>query len=123
MSCWRWRQTVELEHAHELLDTMGLHTAAELLDAQLERSSHAENTYIWFLDELLTLEHAERRRRSEETRIKLSRLPNRKTLEEFDFEFQPSIDKRQIDELAPLVFAARAENVTCLDLRASEKRI
>lgn len=105
---------VELEHARELLDGMGLHTAASLLDAQLERSTHTEDTYVHFLDELLTLEHTERKRRSEETRIKLSRLPHRKTLAEFDFGFQPSIDKRQVDELATLAFAARAENVILL---------
>ena len=105
---------VELEHARELLDGMGLNTAASLLDAQLERSTHPEDTYVHFLDELLTLEHTERKRRSEETRIKLSRLPHRKTLDEFDFGFQPSIDKRQVDELATLAFAARAENVILL---------
>ena len=37
---------VELEHERELLDTMGLHTSASLLDAQLERSAHEEHTYI-----------------------------------------------------------------------------
>ena len=105
---------VELEHARELLSGMGLGTAADLLDAQIERSLHDEHTYIRFLDELLTLEQNERNRRSEETRIKMSRLPHRKGLDEFDFSFQPSIDKRQIDELATLAFAARAENVVLL---------
>jgi DNA replication protein DnaC len=105
---------VELEHARELLSGMGLSTAAELLDAQIERSLHDEHTYIRFLDELLALEHNERKRRSEETRIKMSRLPHRKGLDEFDFSFQPGIDKRQIDELATLAFAARAENVVLL---------
>ena len=90
---------VEIEHARELLDSMGLHTSAALMDAQLERSTHAEHTYVNFLDELLTLEHTERKRRSEETRIKMARLPHRKTIEEFEFEFQPSIDNRQINEL------------------------
>ena len=105
---------VELEHARELLDTMGLHTSASLLDAQLERSAHEEHTYISFLDELLTLEQTERKRRSEELRIKMARLPHRKTIEEFEFEFQTSIDKRQINELSTLAFAARAENVIFL---------
>jgi len=93
---------VELEHARELLEAMGLHTASELLDAQLERPVGAEDTYVHFLDELLSLEYSERKRHSEETRIKLSRLLCRKTLEEFDFAFQPSIDKRQIDEVGDL---------------------
>ena len=105
---------VEIEHARELLDSMGLHTSAALMDAQLERSTHAEHTYVSFLDELLTLEYTERKRRSEEPRIKMARLPHRKTIEEFEFEFQPSIDKRQINELSTLAFAARAENVILL---------
>ena len=105
---------VELEHTRELLETMGLTTAAELLDARLEDASHRELTYLTFLGELLDVEQKERKRRSEETRIKLSRLPNRKTLEEFDFNFQPSIDPRQMKELSTLAFAARNENVVFL---------
>ena len=102
---------VELEHARELLENMGLETAATLLDAQMERSLHSEHTYAQFLDELLTSEQQERGRKGEEMRTKLAFLPHRKSLEEFDFSFQPSIDKRQIDELATLAFAARAENI------------
>ena len=33
---------VELEHARTLLEQMGLNTAAQLLDAQLERALHAQ---------------------------------------------------------------------------------
>ena len=105
---------VELEHSRELLNSLGLHTAAELLDAQLEEASHKEPTYLSFLSGLLETEQQERKRRSEETRIKMSRLPHRKTLEEFDFGFQPSIDIRQIKELSTLAFAARNENVVLL---------
>jgi DNA replication protein DnaC len=105
---------VELERARDLLEDMGLRTASELLDAQLERSLKAEDTYLTFLLELLNVEDTERKRRSEEMRIKTSRLPHRKTLDEFDFDFQPGIDKRQVDELATLAFVARAENVILL---------
>lgn len=105
---------VDLEHARALLEDMGLHTAAELLDAQAEKSMHEQHTYVQFLNELLTSEQQERKRKSEETRLKLAKLPNRKTLDEFDFSFQPSIDKRQFDELQTLAFAARSENVILL---------
>lgn len=47
-------------------------------------------------------------------RTKLARLPHRKSLDEFDFSVQPSIDKRQINELASLSFAARTENIILL---------
>ncbi|CVK21663.1 IS21-like element helper ATPase IstB [Sporomusa sphaeroides] len=105
---------IELEHTRDLLKELGLSTAAELLDARLEAAAHSELTYLSFLGGLLGVEKAERKRRSEETRMKLSRLPHRKTLDEFDFGFQPSIDRRQIKELSTLAFAARSENVVFL---------
>ena len=105
---------VELEHSRELLQNMGLTTAANLLDAHLEAATSSEATYLSFLSGLLDTEQTERKRRSEETRIKMSKLPHRKTLDEFEFEFQPSIDPRQIKELATLSFVARKENVVLL---------
>jgi len=105
---------VELEHSRDLLQNMGLTTAANLLDAYLEVATGSEATYLSFLSGLLDAEQTERKRRSEETRIKMSRLPHRKTLDEFEFDFQPSIDPRQIKELATLAFVARKENVVLL---------
>lgn len=105
---------LELEYARSLLKELGLATASEYLDATLEATAHKDGTYLSFLGELLQVELQERKRRSEETRIKLSRLPHRKTLEEFDFAFQPSIDVRLIKELSTLSFVARSENVILL---------
>jgi DNA replication protein DnaC len=104
----------DLEQTREYLEKLGLHTGCQLLEARLEDASKRELTYLDFLKEFLDIELQERKRRSEETRTKLSRLPHRKTLEEFDYEFQPSIDKRQIRELSTLAFAARNENVIFL---------
>lgn len=105
---------VELEHTRALLEQLGLQTAAHLLDAQLERSLHSQQTYVQFLKELLSCEQQERERKSRETRLKLASLPHRKELEDFDFSFQPSIDRRQMEELSTLAFVARAENVVLL---------
>jgi len=105
---------VELEHTRSILSELGLDTASELLEAKIEDAIHKNATYLTFINELLEAEIQEKRRRSEETRIKLSGLPHRKTLEEFDFSFQPSIDTKQIRELSTLTFAARAENVIFL---------
>ena len=105
---------VELEHARALLEQMGLQTAAQLLYAQLEQSLHAQQTYVQFLNELLSSEQQQHQRKSRETRLKLARLPHRKGLEDFDFAFQPSIDKRQVAELGTLAFVAREENVILL---------
>ena len=45
----------------------------------------------------------------------MSGFPIKKTLDDFDFSFQPSIDKRQIDELATMRFLENGENVVFLD--------
>ncbi len=111
---WEVCPVVDLEHARALLEELGLPTAAQLLDAQLEQSVHEKMTYTQFLDRLLSSEQMERIRKSQETRLKLSRLPHRKCLEDFDFDFQPGIDRRQIAELAGLAFVERAENVIFL---------
>ncbi len=50
--------------------------------------------------------------RATETRLRLARFPWIKTLEQFDF--QPSIDRKVIRELAGASFVGRAENVVLL---------
>lgn len=49
-----------------------------------------------------------------ESRLKQARLPWVKTLEQFDFTFQPGIDRKVVRELAGLVFVERSENVILL---------
>ena len=105
---------IELERTKTLLSDFGLTSAQDLLESQLERSIQEEDTYLGFLSSLLELEASQRRIRSIETRMKLAKFPYKKTLSDFDFSFQPGLDKRQIDELSELSFAARAENVIFL---------
>jgi DNA replication protein DnaC len=44
----------------------------------------------------------------------LAHLPFHRTLEQFDFAFQPSLDKRQVRELAALSFVSDASNLLLL---------
>ncbi|MCH7892369.1 MAG: ATP-binding protein, partial [Gemmatimonadetes bacterium] len=46
--------------------------------------------------------------------MRSSRLPAIKTLDDFDFSFQPSIKREQIDSLHELGFLERKENVIFL---------
>jgi len=77
----------------------------------LEAASRSQSTYLSFLNELLEAELQERQRRNVEVRMKLAHLPYRRTLQEFDFSFQPGMDERLIRELAGLTFIGRQENV------------
>jgi DNA replication protein DnaC len=105
---------IELEQARLRLQELGLEQAALQLDAELEAASHTQSTYLSFLNSLLDAEITERQRRNLEVRTKLAHLPYRKTIEEFDFAFQPSIDERLIRERAIMEFVTRNENVLFL---------
>jgi DNA replication protein DnaC len=103
-----------LDRLHSLLETLGLGEADQTLEAHLERAASQQSSYADLLCELLADEVTARRDRNLSTRIKLSHLPFRKTLEQFDFTFQPSIDERQIRELKTLRFAHDTSNVIFL---------
>lgn len=105
---------LELERALTLLEELDLKEAALALDSHLEQAARGEPTYLDFLNGLLEAECAARRKRSEETRMKLSHLTVKKTISDFDFSFQPGLDERQIRELETLSFVHRQENVIFL---------
>ncbi|WP_374713747.1 IS21-like element helper ATPase IstB [Symbiobacterium terraclitae] len=93
---------------------LGLAQAAAVLESRLESAAKHEPTYADFLVDLLDAELQVRRERYLKTRLSLAHLPFQKTLRDFDFSFQPSIDERQIRELATLAFVAEAANVIFL---------
>ncbi len=66
------------------------------------------------LAELLEVEVSARRERYLSTRTKMAHLPFQRTLEQFDFTFQPSIDERQVKEMASLAFVPEATNILLL---------
>ena len=105
---------IALEQARQHLETLGLKQAVEALDNTLDAAANKQLTYPEMLAELLGVEVAARRERYLTTRTKLAHLPFQRTLEQFDFGFQPSIDKRQVKELANLAFVSEASNILLL---------
>ena len=63
---------------------------------------------------VLGVEVSARKERYLATKTKMAHLPFQRTLDQFDFAFQPSIDERQIKELAGLAFVAEASNILLL---------
>lgn len=103
-----------LAQAREHLAELGLEHAAEMLEDALQSARLEKSDYLSFLLKLLHHERCERQRRNMEVRTKLAHLPYRKTLAEFDFAFQPSLDERVVRELFTMHFVARQENVLLL---------
>jgi DNA replication protein DnaC len=64
-----------------------------------------------FLAQLTELELIERERRAAERRLKAARFPAHKTLDDFDFTAQPSINKVLVSELARSIYLDHRENI------------
>ena len=84
------------------------------LDTICEQASKRDLGYKEFLIEALQTEWSGRHQRGVESRLKMARFPWVKTLEQFDFTFQPSIDRKILRELSGLGFVNRSENVIIL---------
>jgi DNA replication protein DnaC len=96
------------------LDRLGLWRAKDTLSEALKAAEDSSPGYAGFLDRLLEEEIAAREERRIKSSLRLSGLPFLKTLDQFDFAFQPSLDRTLVLDLASLAFLARKENVLLL---------
>lgn len=93
------------------LRTLKLSTIATILDDELARAAQSATPPTELLERLLSAEADALIQRRIERRINESKLPERKLLADFDFDFQKGIDKTQIMELAKLDFIHRKQGV------------
>jgi DNA replication protein DnaC len=99
---------------NELLKALSLRHLEKGLPELYEQARLHSLTYESFLRRVLVMEVEGRKLAAGQKRLKAAKLPTRKTLEEFDFAFQPSIDERQMWELAELSFVKTNRNVVFL---------
>jgi DNA replication protein DnaC len=85
--------------------------ALEALDHTMQKLEQGKISGIEALDALLSEEYATRETRRIDVALKTAKLMPIKTLEGFDFSFQPSLDRERIAALAQLDFIRRAEVV------------
>lgn len=97
-----------------LLEKLKLEHLDAQLDAVCEMAAARDLDYKSFLAHALQTEWQGRFQRGVEARLRQSRFPWLKTIEQFDFDFQPSLDRRQVRELAGLSFVERLQNVVIL---------
>lgn len=96
------------------LEILGMKHTLTIIDNYLEAAIHDKTNVVEVLDYLLSQEAKAKRSRASENQIKMAGFPFRKSLDTFDFDFQPSIDKEQIMELATMRFVENRENVVFL---------
>ncbi len=74
----------------ERLLKLRLGAVAQRLDGILSQAARAEPTYLDFLDQILTEETDAKQKKRVAMGIQIAHFPAVKTLEEFEFKFQPS---------------------------------
>jgi DNA replication protein DnaC len=85
--------------------------ALEALEHTVSKLEQGQITAIEAIDSLLSEEFSTRETRRIDVALRTSKLLPVKTLESFDFSFQPSLDRERIAALAQLDFIRRAEVV------------
>jgi DNA replication protein DnaC len=90
---------------------LGLMTASERLPHWLDQK---DLSVTEMLEQLLGEEVDATERRRMAARLRFAHYPLRKTLAEFDFSFQPSIDRKVVAELSTLRFVEERRNILLL---------
>lgn len=102
------------DRIRETATKLGLTHLTEVITQLVDRAEQAQMGYLDFVDLLLEEELGLREGRRFRNALKLSGLPHHKTLEEFDFAFQPELDARKVRDLATLEFVRAKSNVALL---------
>lgn len=99
---------------NDLFQLLHLKYVEKHLPDLLEQARLHSLTYEAFLRRVLTAEIEGRKATASHNREKAAKLPVRKTLEEFDFAFQPTVSSRLLWELAELSFLKTHSNIVFL---------
>jgi DNA replication protein DnaC len=106
--------TPQIERLQEHCHRLRLYQIEQELTARLEQAAKKELSYADFLDQLLACEIDSKTHKHHQMRIVMARFPFQKTIESFDFKFQPSIDPKLVQELATGRYIHSGDNVLFL---------
>ena len=100
-----------LDRLNANLTRLRLGSLRDRLPETLERAEKEGHSYLHLLDTLFEEEVAGKEQRRIDAALRSSGLPYVKSLDEFDFSFQPQLDRRSVLNLFDLTFLTRHENV------------
>ena len=103
------RPTALLDRLKATLVALKMPRALEMIDSTCRQIEQGEITSLEAIELLLSEELSVRETRRIKTALLMARLSNVKTLDGFDFAFQPSLERNRIMALAELGFIERKE--------------
>ncbi len=104
----------KLERLKEQLKILGLRKTMEIFEEEADKAIKTKLGYVGYLSKLVEEETLAKTDRSINRRIQTAKFPWKKTLEEFNFSFQPSVDEEKILKLQDLSFIDKKENIFLL---------
>jgi len=93
------------------LDELRLEKIKSCLADYLDSIKSRELTPLEILKDLTDMELEAKKVRSAKSRIGIANFPYERTIQDFDFDYQPSINKREILDLATLRFIEQKQNI------------
>lgn len=102
---------LDIDTTRSRLAQLGLLHAGDRLDALLAEAVREEVPAHAFLDRMLSAEIDGRDERRIKTMLRLSGLPTGQTIANFDFAFQPAIERSRIETLSTCTWVREAETV------------
>lgn len=93
------------------LSDLGIHKMQEHLDCYIALVNAGEKSFSEALEELVEIEKKNNQIRREYANVKTANFPFIKTMDDFDFDFQPNINKKELLELNNLGFLDKHENL------------
>jgi len=96
------------------LTDLSLKTVAAIFEEEATKAAKSGISYTDYLKKLIEEEVVNKTDRSINAKIAKARFPQLKTLEMFEFSFQPCVDEKYIRELSHLGFMDKAENIVFL---------
>jgi DNA replication protein DnaC len=105
---------MDAEELKGRLKSLCLSTMAAIYEDEARKAGKLKLNYSDYLAKLVEEEYLARTDRSIAARIAKAKFPFVRTIEEFDFPFQPALSPQYIKELGTLSFLEKAENVLFL---------
>jgi DNA replication protein DnaC len=102
------------QKAEQALGELGLSVAKEQLDSACQQAAAEAWSYSHFLGYLLSAEVEHRQAKTTALNLQFARFPVKKRLSDFDFDAQPGLDRRLIEELATGRFLHEGRNLIFL---------
>lgn len=102
---------MSIQQIQQKMEKLKLNHTLPLIPDLFEEATKQKSSALEFFEKLLTLEVEARQESRIAASLKVSGLPKGMHLDNFDFLFQPSVNKAEVQNLATCEFVRRHENI------------